>query len=210
MIAIAYDARRARRLLARKREEVLMDARICKYASGFVLLASLGLAGYTDDGASTDHLTGPSTLTPVPLSIVTVEPAAVRPVFLRSPSCFTASPFQAGFSLVFRAEQELLVSGFGFEFLDRFGQRSVPTLIPTSSTGSSFVPVPLPTSSPVPIPGPSSSFNGFVMTAGTSSTVPFLLQFGCGVAPSGTLIVSVNTASRGTPDVRQVSLRIVG
>jgi len=187
-----------------------MDARICKYASGFVLLAGLGLAGCVKDGVSTDHVTGPSTLTPASRTIVTVEPAAVRPVFLRSPSCFTASPFQAGFSLVFRADQELSVRGFEFEFLDRLGRRSVPTLIPTSSTGSSFVPVTLPTSSPVPIPGPSSSFNGFVMTAGTSSTVPFLLQFGCGVAPSGTLVVSVNTASRGTPDVQQVSVRIVG
>jgi len=186
-----------------------MDARICKYASGFVLLASLGLAGCVKDGVSTDHITGPSTLTPAHLTVVTVEPAAVRPVFLRSASCFTASPFQAGFSLVFRAEQELLVSGFGFEFLDRSGRRSVPTRIPASNTGTSFVPVPLPSSSPIPTPGPSSSFNGFVMTAGSSSTVPFLLQFDCGVAAPGTLIVSVNTASRGTPDVQQVSVRIV-
>ena len=186
-----------------------MDARICKYASAFVLLASLGFAGCTEDGASTDHVTGPSTLTPAPLTVVTVEPAAVPPVFLSNWSCFTASPFQVGFTLVFRADQELIVSGVGFEFLDRFGGRSVPVLIRTPGTGSSFVPVPLPSSSPVPIPGPSSSFNGFVMTAGTSSAVPFELQFGCGVPASGTLIVSVNTASRGTPDMQQVSLRIV-
>src|SRR4051812_48032838 len=109
-------------------EEVFMDARICKYASGFVLLASFGLAGCVKEGGSTGHITGPAMVTSAHLTVVTVEPAAVRPVFLRSPSCFTASPFQAGFSLVFRAEQELIVSGLGFEFLDRSGRRSVPIL----------------------------------------------------------------------------------
>jgi hypothetical protein len=195
-------------LRAEKREEVFMDARICKYASAIVLLTSLGMAGCTEEGAFTDHVMAPSTLTPA-FTVVTVEPAAVRPVFLLSPSCFAASPFQAGFSLVFHTEQELLVNGFGFVFVDGSGRRSVPILIPTSNTPTSFVPVPLPTSSPIPIPGPSDSFNGFVMTAGTSSTVPFLLQFGCGVAASGTLIVSVNTASRGTPEVQHLNVRIV-
>ena len=188
-----------------------MDARICKYASGFVLLASLGMAGCTDDGSSTDHVTGPSTLTPAlntpGVNVVTVEPAVIRPVFLSGPFCFTASPFQAGLTLLFRADGELIVSGIGFEFIDRFGHRSVPTLIPTAGTAS--IPVPLPTSSPIPIPG-TSSFNGLIMAPGSSSALPFLLQFGCGVPASGTLIVSVNTASRGTPDVTQVRVRIVG
>ena len=51
MIAIAYDAARARHLLARKRKEVFMNARICKYAPPIALLASLGMAGCTEDGA---------------------------------------------------------------------------------------------------------------------------------------------------------------
>ena len=188
-----------------------MDTRICKYASAFVLLASLGLAGCTEDGASTDHMTGPS-LTPAPLTIVTVEPAAVPPVFLTNWACFTASPFQVGFTLVFRADQALTVSGAGFDFLDHSGHRSVPTLVlvPAESTGTSFVHVPLPTSSPIPIPEPGSSFNGFDMTASTARTVPVVLQFGCGVAASGTLIISVNTASRGTPEVQHLNVRIGG
>ena len=149
-IAIEYDARRAHRLLAEKREEVFMDARICKYASAFVLSATLGMAGCVKDGVFTDHVTGPSTLTP---ALVTVEPAAVLPVFLSSPFCGPVPLFQAGFTLVFVVDQELFVSGFGLEFLDAFGVRSVPTLISTSSTIGPFVPVPLPTSSPIPIPG---------------------------------------------------------
>jgi hypothetical protein len=205
-IAIEYDARRAHRLLAEKRKEVFMDARICKYASALVLSAALGMAGCVKDGVFTDHVTGPSTLTP---ALVTVEPAAVLPVFLSSPFCGTLPLFQTGFTLVFRADQDLFISGFGFEFLDGFGVRSAPTLISTSSTFAPLVPVPLPSSSPVPIPGVS-SFNGLMLSRGSSRTLPMLLQFGCGVPASGTLTVSVNTASRGTADVTQVSVRIVG
>ena len=186
-----------------------MDPRICKYASAFVLLASLGIAGCTEDGVFTGHVTGPSTLTPAPVNVVTVEPAAVLPVFLSSPFCGTLPLFQAGFTLVFRADQELFISGFGFEFLDGFGVRSVPTLISTSNTFAPLVPVPVPSSSPIPIPGVS-SFNGLILSRGSSRTLPMLLQFGCGVPAAGTLVVSVNTASGGTADVRRVSVRIVG
>jgi hypothetical protein len=185
---------------------VIMDARICKYASGFVLLASLGIAGCDSDSDSTGHLTGPGTVTS---SLVTVEPAAVVPVFLSSPFCGTLPLFQAGFTLVVRTDQQLIINGFGFEFLDGFGVRSVPTLISTSSTFAPFVPVPLPTSSPIPIPGVSSS-NGLIMSGGSSRSLPMLLQFGCGVSVPGTLVVGVITAVGGRADVKQVSVRIVG
>jgi hypothetical protein len=205
-IAIEYDARRAHRLLAEKREEVFMDARICKYAAGFVLLASLGMAGCDNDGGSTGHLTGPGTVTS---ALVMVEPAAVLPTFVASPFCFTATPFQAGFTLLFRADQDLFINGFGFEFLDGFGVRSVPTLISTSSTFAPLVPVPLPSSSPVPIPGVS-SFNGLIVSRGSSRTLPMLLQFGCGVPALGTLFVNVNTTRGGAVGVTRLSVRIVG
>ena len=190
-----------------------MSPRTCKSASSvLVLFTCFGLAACDNDNdvSSTSNLVAPSTVTS---ATVTVEPAAVPPVFLSSPLCFTTSVFQTSFSLVVRADRELLVNGFGFEFLDRFGTRSVPIPIPipTSTTGSNFVPVPLPSSSPIPIPG-SSPFDGLRLTAGSSRTLPFLLQFGCGVpASGGTLFVSVNTASRsGAADVTRVSLRIVG
>ena len=185
-----------------------MDARICKYVSAVVLLASLGLAGCDDNGGSTGHLTGPSTVTS---ARVTVEPAAVVPVFLASPFCFTAAPFQAGFTLVLRADEELTVDGFGFEFLDRFGGRSVPTSIPTSSPiptpGTS--PITTPGTSPIPIPG-ISRFDGLRMSPGSSRMLPFLLQFDCGVPASGTLFVNVNTSSRGTVGGTRLSVRIAG
>jgi hypothetical protein len=186
-----------------------MDARICKYASAFGLSAALGMAGCVKDGVFTDHVMTPSTLMPAPVKVITVEPAAVVPVFLPTPFCGTLPPFQTGFTLVFRVDQELFVSGFGFEFLDAFGVRSVPILISTSTTSAPMVPVPLPTSSPIPIPGVL-PFSGLIMSPGSSHTLPMLLQFGCGVPASGTLVVSVNTASRGTADVTRVSVRIAG
>lgn len=184
-----------------------MDARICQYASGFVLLASLGMAGCDNHPVSRGIVTGPSPLTtgPSPLTadVVTVEPVTVVPVFLSTPFCAAVPLFQAGFTLVIRANQQLIINGFGFEFLDGFGVRSVPTLISTSSTIGPFVPVPLPTSSPIPIPG-------VTMSPGSSRTLPMLLQFGCGVTAPGTLVVGVITASGGRADVKRVSVRIVG
>jgi hypothetical protein len=197
---MGYDARRAHRLPAERREEVFMDARICKSASAFVLLASLGVAGCDNDNGSTGHLTGPATVTS---ALVTVEPAAVLPVFVASPFCFTATPFLAGFTLLFRADQELIINGFDFEFLDRFGGRSVPTSIPTSS------PIPTPGTSPIPIPA-ISRFDGLRMSPGSSRALPFLLQFGCGVPASGTLFVNVNTTRGGSVGVTRLSVRIVG
>ena len=109
---------------------------------------------------------------------------------------------------VVRADQQLIINGFGFEFLDGFGVRSVPTLISTSSTFAPMVPVPLPTSSPIPIPGVSSSFNGLIMSGGSSRSLPMLLQFGCGVSAPGTLVVGVITAVDGRADVKHVNVRI--
>ena len=185
-----------------------MDARICKYASALVLSAALGMAGCDNpnhhDGVGL--VTGPSLLTG---DVVTVEPVTVVPVFVSSPFCGTLPLFQAGFTLVVHAEQQLTINGFGFEFLDGFGVRSVPTLISTSSTFAPFVPLPLPTSSPIPIPGVSSS-NGLIMSGGSSRSLPMLLQFGCGVSVPGTLVVGVITAVGGRANVKQVSVRIVG
>jgi hypothetical protein len=99
-IDIEYDARRAHHLLAEKREEVCVDARICKYASGFVLLASLGIAGCDNP----NHHDGVGLVTgPFTGDVVTVEPVTVVPVFLSSPFCGALPLFQAGFTLVVHA-----------------------------------------------------------------------------------------------------------
>jgi hypothetical protein len=197
--------------------EVVMDARICNYAPAFLLLAALGAAGCDDNGVSpsADDLTGPATLTS---AIVTVEPAAVRAEFLSSPFCHTASPFQTRFSIGVRAHQEMIVTGIRFEFLDRFGGRSVPTSIPSSSPipmpgtspittpGTSPIPIPVPGTSPIPGSG---TFDGLLISPGRLLTLPFLLQFHCGVPAWGTLFGSVDMIDRrGTLSVSRVSVRI--
>jgi hypothetical protein len=202
-------------------------------------MTSLGVAGCDSDHVSLSMggVTGPATVTG---SLVTVVPAAVRPEFLASPFC-TPRPFQAQFGLLLRAHSDLVFSGFRFEFLDRFGGRSVPTSIATTSAGIGFIPsvptsspiplpgtspiplpgtspIPLPGTSPIPIPGTSpipipgiTPFDGLLLSAGSSHTLPFVLQFGCGVSAPGTLFVNVHTLDwRGTADVTRVSIGVLG
>jgi hypothetical protein len=197
----AYDSHR----------EVFMNTRICKYARRFLLLASLGVAGCSDDGVSlsTASLTGPA---PATSGIVTVEPRTIRPEFLPRSFCHTPPAFRTRFTLVVRAGDDLTVRGVSFEFLDRFGRRSFPTSIPSSS------PIPIPGTSPIPIPGTSpittpgfSRFDSVRVLPGTSHLFPFLLQFDCGIPAFGTLFVIVDTADRhGRSDVRRVNIDLVG
>ena len=201
-----------------------MHGQIGIYVRCFFVLASLSVAGCDSDRGSLqlDGVTAPSIVTG---SLVTVVPAAVRPEFLASPFC-TPRPFQTQFGLLLRADRDLVFSGFGFEFLDRFGGRSLPTSISTTSAGFAFIPPALPVSSPVPLPGTSpipipgtspipipgpSPFDGLRLSAGSSPTLPFVLQFGCGVSAPGTLFVSVHTTDgRGTIGVTRVSFGVTG
>jgi len=49
------------------------------------------------------------------------------------------------------------------------------------------------------------------LSAGDSRTLPFLLEFGCGVPPVGTLVVSVDTVDgRGTVGTSRVSVNVGG
>jgi hypothetical protein len=205
----AYDSQR----------EVFMSTRICKYVPRFILFASLGIAGCSNDGVSlsTASLTGPA---PATSGIVTVEPRTIRPDFLPRSFCHTPPAFQTRFTLVVSAVDDLTVRGVSFEFLDRFGRRSFPTLIPSSSPipipGTS--PIPTPGTSPIPTPGTSpittpgfSPFDSVLVLPGTSHLFPFLLQFDCGIPAFGTLFVIVDTADRhGRSDVRRVNIDLVG
>jgi hypothetical protein len=194
-----------------------MDGRISFYAPCVLFLASLAVAGCDNTTAyvSAGTLVGPSVVLP---SVAVVEPAVVHPMFVSTPFCLSATPFQAQFHVVFHAHRDLVVNRFQFEFLDRVGHRSVPVVIPSGSSASAFVPVPLPasppvsapTSSPIPLPG-TSPFDGLVVSSGSSPTLPFLLQFDCGVFAAGTLFLTVNATDRfGAADVTRVSVGVAG
>jgi len=183
-----------------------MEPRIRKSAYTLLLLATFAVVGCDNDDLA--PATGDYQVATVTGDLVTVvEPGVLSPVFLSSPFCFAPSVFQTGFNLVVRTNRAVVVNGVAFEFLDRFGGHSVPTaILRTSSTTQGFlVPLPLPTSSPIPIPG------NVMVPAGSSHTFPFLLQFGCGIPASGTLLVNVNTADlHGVTGMAQTKVAIVG
>jgi hypothetical protein len=203
--------------------EVFMRRQMGDYAGYVLIAATVAVAGCDNQrlSVSAGVLTGPA----IAGSQVTFVPSAIRPEFLSNPFC-TSRPFQTQFGLVVQADRELFFNAFRFEFLDRFGGRSVPTSVATTAAGNPFIPSPLPSSSPIPVPGTSpiptpgtspvsipgtSPFDGLFLPVGSSRTLPFVVQFGCGISAPGTLFVDVHTADRwGAAAVTRVSVGVVG
>jgi hypothetical protein len=152
----------------------------------------------------------PTSPTPLDSPHVTVEAAEVTRESAPFVGCPAGTPFRLRLVVVVRADQDVSIRGLGFDFLDLQGTISASRLTPTSVApfgGTSLpsspvslpssVPVPIPSSFPVPIPGAMS------LSAGVPRTLPFFLDFGCGVASVGTLGISVDTVDSrrivGTP-----------
>jgi hypothetical protein len=122
---------------------------------------------------------------------LTVEPASARPEFVQSDGCFTRPGFairiwlglQGGFA----------IHGVRFHFIDRFGTRSLPTVIPFPSPSATPS---IPSASPVPVPGIAA-----LPPLPTGGTSPFIVNFGCGVVPDGTLFIYADHDS-GTAALR--------
>jgi hypothetical protein len=113
---------------------------------------------------------------------IAVEPPSVAPEFLSASGCPGLPPFDTRFSLLVRSGSDLFIRRAGFEFVDRHGIRTIPTLLPTT-----------PSSSAVPIP---TTLNMVPVPAGTSR-LPFALRFACGVRPAGLLLISLETLDAG-------------
>lgn len=175
----------------------------------FVLLVATTACSGTDAG-----VTGPAPVleTSSVQSSLGVEPLSVRPEFLHGGSCVGRRPFGARVGVVVGGRQDVILRGLRFSFLDRFGARSVPQVMPIPSL-STPIPVPQPSSltsaSPVPVPGiaalPGMSpiprpnappVNGVIFAAGTSQVLPFFVWFGCGVFPDGSLIIHADAGDR--------------
>ena len=166
---------------------------------------------------------GPTTPTAVTSALITAEPMTATPEFLPLSFCAKGPPFSIRLLVTIGSGGDIvIVRRMRFDFTDRFGDSAAPVVTRTSTGRSDStlpsvpVPVPLPTSSPVniptssPIPIPNSlPFQDTRFLPGDSQTVPTVLQFGCGVEPNGTLIISVDTAGvRGTSGTSHVSVRI--
>jgi hypothetical protein len=137
----------------------------------------------------------PSTLQSAASAELRAQPESVRPIFGRDDSCPVSPPFHTTITVIVNAGRDITVGGLGFEFIDRFGGRTTPTVRPGSSTAAAIpttLPVPLPSSQPIPIPRPG-ALGGLAVDAGSRLTLPFTLHFDCGIPGSGTLVIVVAT-----------------
>ena len=145
-------------------------------------------------------------------TVVTAEPTTIAPRFLFDPRCPGAPPFVALLNLTIGSEAELSVQRIGFEFRDRSGNSSLPTVFPVpvgiSSTLPSSGPIPFPGAAPTPVPG-EISFSDFGIGSGRGRTDSFALRFDCGVPAVGTLTVVVQSVDRrGEADVSRASVGV--
>lgn len=190
-----------------------MDIQFPRCAAAFVVSASLMASGCTEGESPFPG----SPLTPLSTASlhVTAEPEHIVPHVLSTRNCPAARPgFRAGLNLIIVAERRRSVRGIIFGFVDRFGNRAVPILLPPPTSGfgpapgslPSSVPIPIPSGTVLPLPG-TFAFNGIVLNG--SRTLPFLLEFHCGVSPAGTLRVDVETADdHGRVKMSSLNVRI--
>jgi hypothetical protein len=192
-----------------------MNTPLPKYVAVFLVSALAVTACGQSDAVS------PTAPAGVNKSVIAIEPATVAPEFFPTPLCPRFSPFGARFTLVVRSGEDLVLRVVQFNFIDRFGGRTVPSVVPLdtaqapapSTPGSSPIPFPtpstLPSASPVPIP--SGGFDPLLIPGGTSREVPFLLSFGCGVPSDGTVVITLEMFDRrGTAETSEVRVRVKG
>ena len=191
-----------------------MYARLLKYVPIF-LVSAVAVTGCGDDNSPSP--TSPSAFE---AAMFTAEPAIIAPQFFHNPFCHQFRPFGARFTVVARPSHDVFVRMMRFHFVDRFGVRTVPTLLPVEMTPSAFPrntgPVTIPTSNSVPFPGSTtipipgvSSFDPFLIPGGSFHTIPFFLQFGCGIPADGTVFVDFDLSDRrGRSSSTQVRVRV--
>lgn len=150
-----------------------------RYAPVLLLLTVLTAIGCEFRTAAP---TGPAAAS-APQNAITVEPASVRAEFLSSGGCFLRPPFAVRIRLHLRGG--FFVRGLRFHFIDQFGTRSLPEVTPIPSPGNP--PSTIPSSSPVPVPGIAA-----LPPFPDGGSSPFIVKFGCGVIPGGTLFINAD------------------
>lgn len=173
-----------------------MDQRFARYAPILLFMAILMTPG-CERGATPP--TAPAATNALQ-NAVTAEPALVKPEFLPSAGCFTAPVFFVHIWIRLHGTTGLFVRGLRFHYIDDFGTRVLPEVMPIPSVGST--PSSMPTASPVPVPGIAALPSPFP----PAGTVPFFVRFGCGVFPKGTLFI--NADHQG--GVSSMRIRIAG
>lgn len=166
-----------------------MRVRFPMYVVAALFSVSLALTGCSRSESTT---TAPAAPTPVSL---TAEPSALTPEFTGG-GCHSDPAFGVRFAVGLSGPNDVYFRRMRFRFHDRFGRVDSPRVTlaygapPPPSSLPTSSPVTLPSSSPIPTPGMLTSF-------GNARHLPLRLDFSCGIAPSGTLIVIVDFDDRG-------------
>ena len=139
-----------------------------------------------------------------------VEASTVQAESLHSGSCVGGYPFGARVGVRVHGNDDVILRGLRFKYVDPRGAPSYPTIIPipTLSTPVEMIGI-MPTRSPIPVPGfaplptstlmptpGSSPIEGVVITGGTPQSFPFFVRFGCGVITDGVIVIIVDAGDR--------------
>ena len=154
-------------------------------------------------GADSAAVTMPAATSAVNLA---VEPNAIVPTLTGQGGCAVHQPFDLRFVVRLGGPHDVSFHRLRFRFEDRFGRIDVPRVsLGPGLTGTTFptvgpIPTPsgssLPNSSPIPMPGVT-PLMGTLSSFGSARQLPLWLEFGCGVAPYGTLVVIVDFDHHG-------------
>jgi hypothetical protein len=173
-----------------------MRVRFPMYVVAALFSVSLGLTGCSRNESTT---TAPAAPTPVSL---TAEPSVLTPEFVPGGGCHTDPAFGVRFAVGLSGPNDVYFRRLRFHFHDRFGRVDNPRVTlnngapPPPSSLPTSGPVPFPSSSPIPMPGANTPA-GMLTSFGHARRLPLWLDFTCGIAPSGTLVVIVDFDDHG-------------
>jgi hypothetical protein len=182
---------------------------ISKWWTATVIPVAIAIAACDDINAG---LNGPGSIRSTLVSTQTIaQPSVVQPQFIVDPSCRTTPPFFALLDVSVNPQTDLFLQSIVFELVDQSGRTAVPTVSAVSGISTTIpASTPIPLTGSVPIPG-QVSFNGLPISPGQPQANSFALRFDCGVQPSGTLFVTVQSSNRlGETDVSRASAHMGG
>lgn len=193
-----------------------MTMRLPRYAPAVLFLMSAAAVGCDSNSVS---VTAPAALNAELQPSIAVEPDAPRPEFLLGTSCPGHPPFGLRLRIVLGGGHDWILRGLRFHLTAPFGGSLFPEVIPIHTPGTltsipTTMPIPLPGAGAIPGASPisiggSSPIQGLFIRAGTSHSWPYLLRFGCGVPPAGSIIVNADGADRsGRFTTSQVRVRV--
>ena len=144
---------------------------------------------------------------------VKLEPNEIVPAFDDDGGCVSHRPFDLRFLMRLDGPPHIAFHRLQFKFKDRFGRIETPRISTAGLSPGAITPnvgsIPIPSGSILPnstsIPMPSA---GILTSFGSARDFPLSLRFGCGIAPSGTLIIIVDFDDHGRSSSSETHVNI--